>query len=182
MKHISIFEEFNPSKDKMGFGKQIQSHIQQLVGKNFGTPYVVTSAEVTRAESQGYKHSDQSGEGDLVLTFKKEFPDELDELISDLSSVGLSEERKIILGWDVISEVENSDSSFGENPHIPIWNFSYNIYTDSPVVFLQFPEIFRGEVKDSYDMSYGVGSAIKGLIEKTIDSLVHESKMGNNSK
>jgi hypothetical protein len=182
MKYLELFEAFNPSGDKLGFGKQIQSHIQQLVGKNFGTPYVVTSAEVTRAESQGYKHSDQSGEGDLVLTFKKEFPDELDDLISDLSSVGLSEERKIIFGWDLISEVENSDSSFGGNYHIPLWNFSYNIYTDSPVVFLEFPEIFRGEVKSPYDMSYGVGSAIQGLIEKTINSLVHESKMGNKNK
>ena len=50
------------------------------------------------------------------------------------------------------------------------------------VVFLEFPEIFSGEIKSLYDMSYGVGSAIQGLIEKTINSLVHESKMGNKNK
>lgn len=176
MKHISIFEEFNPFKDKLGFGKQIQSHIKQLIGKNFGTPYVVTSAEVTRAQSEGF--SDQSGQGDLVLTFKKEFPDELDDLISDLTSVGLSEERKIEFGWDVIATMETDSGPDGE----PLWDFEYNIYTDSPVVFLEFPEIFSGEVKHLYDMSYGVGSAIKGLIEKTINRLVYESKMGNRSK
>jgi hypothetical protein len=176
MKHISLFEEFNPSKDKLGFGKQIQSHIKQLVGNNFGTPYAITSAEVTRAESEGF--ADQSGQGDLVLTFKKEFPDELDDLISDLTSVGLSEERKIEFGWDVTAIMENDSSPGGD----PLWNFEYNIYTDSPVVFLEFPEIFRGEVKPLYDMSYGVGSAIKGLIEKTINRLVYESKMGNKSK
>jgi hypothetical protein len=176
MKYLELFEAFNPSGDKLGFGKQIQSHIQQLVGKNFGTPYVVTSAEVTRAESEGF--SDQSGQGDLVLTFKKEFPDELDELISDLTSVGLSEEKKIELGWDVAAIMEAESSPSDE----PLWFFTYNIYTDSPVVFLEFPEIFRGEVKHLYDMSYGVGSAIKGLIEKTINSLVYESKMGNKNK
>lgn len=178
MKYLELFEAFNPSEDKLGFGKQIQSHIQQLVGKNFGTPYVITSAEVTRAESEGFRYSDQSGQGDLVLTFKKESPDELDELISDLTSVGLSEERKIEFGWDVIATMETESSPDG----YPLWEFSYNIYTDSPIVFLQFPEIFRGEVKDSYDMSYGVGSAIKWLIEKTINSLVYESKMGNRNK
>jgi hypothetical protein len=178
MKYLELFEAFNPSGDKLGFGKQIQSHIQQLVGKNFGTPYVITSAEVTRAESEGFRYSDQSGQGDLVLTFKKEFPDELDELISDLTSVGLSEERKAEFGWDVTASVEMESSPDGE----PLWEFSYNIYTDSPVVFLEFPEIFRGEVKSLYDMSYGVGSAIQGLIEKTIDSLVYESKMGNKNK
>jgi hypothetical protein len=114
----------------------------------------------------------------LVLTFKKEFPDELDELISDLTSVGLSEERKAEFGWDVTASVEMESSPDGE----PLWEFSYNIYTDSPVVFLELPEIFRGEVKSLYDMSYGVGSAIQGLIEKTINSLVHESKMGNKNK
>jgi hypothetical protein len=176
MKYIELFESFNPSGDKLGFGKQIQSHIQKLVGKNFGTPYVVTSAEVTRAESEGF--SDKSGQGDLVLTFKKEFPDELDELISDLTSVGLSEEKKIEFGWDVAAIMEAESSPNDE----PLWFFTYNIYTDSPVVFLEFPEIFRGEVKHFYDMSYGVGSAIQGLIEKTIDSLVYESKMGNKNK
>jgi hypothetical protein len=176
MKHLELFESFNPSRDKLGFGKQIQSHIQQLVGKNFGTPYVVTSAEVTRAQSEGF--ADQSGQGDLVLTFKKEFPDELDDLISDLTSVGLSEEREIEFGWDVIATMETESSPVGE----PLWDFTYNIYTDSPVVFLEFPEIFRGEVKHLYDMSYGVGSAIKGLIEKTINRLVYESKMGNKNK
>jgi hypothetical protein len=176
MKYLEIFETFNPSGDKLGFGKQIQSHIQQLVGKNFGTPYVVTSAEVTRAESEGF--ADQSGQGDLVLTFKKESPDELDELISDLTSVGLSEERKIEFGWDVIATMETESSPDGD----PLWDLTYNIYTDSPVVFLQFPEIFRGEVKHLYDMSYGVGSVIKGLIEKTINRLVYESKMGNKNK
>ena len=176
MKHISLFESFNPSRDKLGFGNQIQSHIKQLIGKNFGTPYVIASAEVTRAESEGF--SDQSGQGDLVLTFKKEFPDELDDLISDLTEIGLSEEKKIEFGWDVAAIMEAESSPNDE----PLWFFTYNIYTDSPVVFLQFPEIFRGEVKHFYDMSYGVGGEIKGLIEKTIDSLVHESKMGNNSK
>jgi hypothetical protein len=176
MKYLELFEAFNPSGDKLGFGKQIQSHIQQLVGKNFGTPYVITSAEVTRAESEG--SADQSGQGDLVLTFKKEFPDELDDLISDLTSVGLSEEREIIFGWDVIAEMETESSPDGG----PLWEFSYNIYTDSPVVFLQLPEIFRGGIKSPYDMSYGVGSAIQGLIEKTINNLVHESKMGNKNK
>jgi hypothetical protein len=179
MKYLELFEAFNPSEDKLGFGKQIQSHIQQLVGKNFGTPYVVTSAEVTRAESEGFRYSDQSGQGDLALTFKKEFPDELDELISDLTSVGLSEERKAEFGWDVTASVEMESSSYGGDP---LWEFSYNNYTDSPVVFLEFPEIFRGEVKSPYDMSYGVGSAIQGLIEKTINSLVYESKMGNKNK
>jgi hypothetical protein len=178
MKYLELFEAFNPSEDKLGFGKQIQSHIQQLVGKNFGTPYVVTSAEVTRAESEGFRYSDQSGHGDLVLTFKKEFPDELDELISDLTSVGLSEERKAEFGWDVTASVEMGSPSHGD----PLWEFSYNIYTDSPVVFLEFPEIFRGEVKSPYDMSYGVGSAIQGLIEKTINSLVYEQKRANNKK
>ena len=178
MKYLEIFESFNPFKDKMGFGKQIQSHIKKLVGKNFGTPYVITSAEVTRAESHGF--SDRYGQGDLTLTFKKEFPDELDDLISDLTSVGLSEEKEIEFGWDVYATAENDyDSSPGEDQ---LWNLRLNIYTDSPVIFLQFPEIFRGEEKHLYDMSYGVGGEIKGLIEKTIDSLVHESKMGNNSK
>ena len=176
MKYLELFESFNSSKDKIGFGKQIQSHIQQLVGKNFGTPYVITSAEVTRAESEGF--SDQYGQGDLILTFKKESPDELDDLISDLTEVGLSEEKKIELGWDVYAVMENDPSPEGD----PLWNLRLNIYTDSPVVFLQFPEIFRGEEKHLYDMSYGVGGEIKGLIEKTIDSLVHESKMGNNIK
>ena len=168
----------------MGFGKQIQSHIQQLVGKNFGTPYVITSAEVTRAESHGF--SDRYGQGDLVLTFKKESPDELDELISDLTSVGLSEEKKIEFGWDVYATPENyvtPENDYYSSPgEDQLWNLRLNIYTDSPVVFLQFPEIFRGEEKPLYDMSYGVGGEIKGLIEKTIDSLVHESKMGNTSK
>lgn len=176
MKHISLFEAFNLSQDKLGFGKQIQSHIKQLVGKNFGTPYVITSAEVTRAQSEGF--SDQDGQGDLVLTFKKEFPDELDDLISDLTSVGLSEEREIEFGWDVIATMENDPSPDGD----PLWELGLNIYTDSPVVFLQFPEIFRGEVKHLYDMSYGVGSPIKELIEKTINSLVYDSKMGNKNK
>ena len=176
MKHISLFESFNSSKDKMGFGKQIQSHIKQLVGKNFGTPYVITSAEVTRAQSEGF--SDQYGQGDLVLTFKKEFPDELDDLISDLTSVGLSEEKKIEFGWDVYATMEDDSSPGGD----PLFELRLNIYTGSPIVFLQFPEIFRGEVKTLYDMSYGVGSLIKELIEKTINSLVYDSKMGNRSK
>jgi len=176
MKYLELFESFNSSKDNMGFGKQIQSHIQQLVGKNFGTPYILTSAEVTRAESHGF--SDRYGQGDLVLSFKKESPDELDDLISDLTSVGLSEEKEIELGWDVYATTENDPSPEEDT----LWNLRLNIYTDSPVVFLQFPEIFRGEEKTLYDMSYGVGGEIKGLIEKTIDSLVHESKIGNNSK
>lgn len=164
MKHLLEYNSFhkrgtNPN-DILGWGDQIKSVVQKnLVGKVF-KGYKVEGVEIKNPES--FSFADDQGSGIIQLFCKKENPSELDQLISDLSTVGLASEKVQEIKYNINADLDGENmyeitaqiSPYGDTSQRKENNFlgiSYKQYYD-----------------DSFDPSYGVGGIITDLIKSQI--------------
>ena len=164
MKNLLEYNSFhkrgtNPN-DILGWGDQIKSVVQKnFVGKVF-KGYKVEEVEIKNPES--FSFADDQGSGVIQLFCKKENPSELDQLISDLSTVGLASDKVQEIKYDINADLDEENmyeitaqiSPYGSPSQRKENNFlevSYKKYYD-----------------DSFDPSYGVGGIITDLIRSQI--------------
>lgn len=164
MKHLLEYNSFhkrgtNPN-DILGWGDQIKSVAQKnFVGKVF-KGYKVEEVEIKNPES--FSFADDQGSGVIQLFCQKESPSELDQLISDLSTVGLASEKIQEIKYNINADLDDENmyeitvqiSPYGSPSQRKENNFlgiSYKQYYD-----------------DSFDPSYGVGGIITDLIKSQI--------------
>lgn len=161
MRHIlefSNFERSNLENDSLGWGEQIKASIKKkLVGKKF-KDLILVGVEIKDPVSE-YGNED-FGKGIIQLKFEKETQSELDQLMLDLSDVGLAPEKIQEITYNISAVINDGND--------------YDIYwkifpTESSQIDSDFLKIGIDQAyDDSYDMSYGVGDQIAKLIEKQI--------------
>lgn len=139
----------------MGWADEIQSGIKTtLVGKEF-KGYILDKVQIENPASFSFE-KDQ-GEGTIQLFFKKEDPSELDQLITDLSDVGLAEDKKIEVGYWI-----EADSHFDDDECDILIRLT-------PKEIPNFLEAkFKVFADNDYDMSYGIGKTVAEEIKKQI--------------
>ncbi len=164
MKHLLEYNSFhkrgtNPN-DILGWGDQIKSVVQKnFVGKVF-KGYKIEEVEIKNPES--FSFADDQGSGIIQLFCQKESPSELDQLISDLSTVGLADDKIQEIKYNINADLDDENmyeitaqiSPYGDPSQRKENNFlgiSYKKYYD-----------------DSFDPSYGVGGIITDLIKSQI--------------
>ena len=164
MKHLLEYNSFhkrgtNPN-DILGWGDQIKSVVQKnFVGKVF-KGYKIEEVEIKNPES--FSFADDQGSGIIQLFCQKESPSELDQLISDLSTVGLANDKIQEIKYNINADLDDENmyeitvqiSPYGSPSQRKENNFlgiSYKKYYD-----------------DSFDPSYGVGGIITDLIKSQI--------------
>lgn len=158
MRHLLEYNSYHRGSNKndvLGWADEIQSVIKTtLVGKEF-KGYILDKVQIENPESFSFE-KDQ-GEGTIHLFFKKEYPSELDQLITDLSDVGLTEDKKIEIGYQIEADSHFDDDEYSiliklKPKKIP--NFieaKFSVFTDN-----------------DYDMSYGIGKTVAEEIRKQI--------------
>ncbi len=158
MKHILEYNSYHRGSNKndvLGWADEIQSVIKTtLVGKKF-KEYILDKVQIENPSSFSFE-KDQ-GEGTIQLFFKKEFPSELDQLITDLSDVGLSEDKKIEIGYSI-----EADSNFDDD------GYSVLIRLTPKKIPNFIGAEFKGFADNDYDMSHGVGKTVAEEIKKQI--------------
>ena len=121
--------------------------------------YELKSVEVVNPVSSEYSTAvgGDSGEGTIELYLQKPNPSELDDLISDLSDVGLAEDKKIEIEYEIQAD-----------PHIDDDEYSVLIRL-TPKKIPNFMGIkFSVFTDNDYDMSYGIGKTVAEEIRKQI--------------
>jgi hypothetical protein len=159
MKHLLEYDQLG-SDDKLRWGEQIKSAIKKsLSGKSLKGGYELKEVKISNAESKEFSTSigGDYGTGTIEIYFKKSEPDELDNLISNLSLVGQGEDKRIDLKYEISVDPRiDSDES-----HIL-----------ARIKPLQSPNFMGIEFKvfadNNYDMSYGVGVPVAEEISKQI--------------
>lgn len=158
MRHLLEYNSYHRGSNKndvLGWADEIQSVIKTtLVGKEF-KGYILDKVQIENPESFSFE-KDQ-GEGTIHLFFKKEYPSELDQLITDLSDVDLTEDKKIEIGYQIEADSHFDDDEYSiliklKPKKIP--NFieaKFSVFTDN-----------------DYDMSYGIGKTVAEEIRKQI--------------
>jgi len=164
MRHLLEYNSFhrrgtNPN-DILGWGDQIKASIQkELVGKEF-KGYKIEKVEIKNPES--FSFADDEGAGTIQLFCKKENPSELDQLISDLSTVGLANDKVQEIRYTINADLDSS------NMYIITCQISPS---GSPTQRREnnFLDIsYKKFHDDSFDPSYGVGGIISKLIRDQI--------------
>lgn len=158
MKYILEYKSYpkgsNPN-DVLGWGDEIQSVIKTtLVGKEF-KGYILDKVRIEKPES--FSFDKDQGAGTIELYFKKETPSELDQLITDLSDVGLTEDKKIEIDYSI-----DVEGHFDDGDHDILIRLTPK----------KVPNFIGAEFKvftdNDYDMSYGVGKTVSEQIKKQI--------------
>ena len=161
MRHILEYDKYesNPS-DSLQWGDEIKRWINlTLKGKKLKDGYELKSVEMLNPISNNYSTAigGDSGEGIIELNFKKPDPSELDQLMSDLSDVGLAEDKKIEIHYSI--EV---DPNLGEELYAVLIRLT-------PKQIPNFMGMaFKVFTDNHYDMSYGVGKTVAEEIKKQI--------------
>lgn len=129
------------------------------MGKPLKAGYELKDVKISSAESKEFSTAigGDYGTGIIELYFKKPTPDDLDQLISDLSDVGLGEDKRIDLKYEISVDPRiDSDES-----HI--------LARVNPIQTPNFMGIdFRVFADNDYDMSFGVGVPVAEEIKKQI--------------
>ena len=158
MKHILEYNSYHKGSNKndvLGWADEIQSVIKTtLVGKEF-KGYILDKVQIENPASFSFDKG--QGEGTIQLFFKKEAPSELDRLISDLSDVGLAEDKKIEIHYSI----EVDPKIGGELYHVLIRLTPKQIPNFMGMTFKVFTD-------NHHDMSYGVGKTVAEEIKKQI--------------
>ena len=155
MKYILEYNSFSKKPDVLGWGNQIKSFIKTtLVGKEF-KGYILDKVEIENPSS--FSLEKDLGQGTIQLFFKKEEPSELDQLITDLSDIGLAEDKKIEIGYSI-----EADSNFDDD------GYSVLIRLTPRKIPNFIGAEFKVFVDNDYDMSYGVGKTVAEEIKKQI--------------
>jgi hypothetical protein len=161
MRHILEYNKYESnSSDRLQWGDEIKRWINlALKGKKLKDGYELKSVEILNPISNNYSTAigGDSGEGIIELNFKKPDPSELDQLISDLSDVGLAEDKKIEIHYSIEVDPKIGGELYSVLIRITpkqIPNFmgmTFKVFTDN-----------------HYDMSYGVGKTVAEEIKKQI--------------
>jgi len=158
MKHILEYNSYHKGSNKndvLGWADEIQSVIKTtLVGKEF-KGYILDKVQIENPASFSFDKG--QGEGTIQLFFKKEAPSELDRLISDLSDVGLAEDKKIEIHYSIEADQNVYDNGYDilirlTPKEIPnFMGMTFKVFADN-----------------DYDMSQGIGKTIAHEIKKQI--------------
>ena len=158
MKHILEYNSYHKGSNKndvLGWADEIQSVIKTtLVGKEF-KGYILDKVQIENPASFSFDKG--QGEGTIQLFFKKEAPSELDRLISDLSDVGLAEDKKIEIHYSIEADQNVYDNGYDilirlTPKEIPnFMGMTFKVFADN-----------------DYDMSRGIGKTIAEEIKKQI--------------
>jgi hypothetical protein len=98
-----------------------------------------------------------SGKGTIELFFQKPNPSELDDLISVLSDVGLGDDKKIEIGYEIEADQHFNDDEYNvlirlTPKQVPnFMGMTFKVFTDN-----------------DYDMSHGIGKIVAKEIKKQI--------------
>jgi hypothetical protein len=160
MKYLLEYDQHQPS-DHLKWGEQIQRWVTIALASKSSLKggYELKSVEVVNPVSSEYSTSvgGDSGKGTIELYFKKPNPSELDDLISDLSDVGLSEDKKIEIGYEIQADSHIEDDEYSVLIRLTpkkIPNFmgmKFSVFADN-----------------DYDMSFGIGKTVAEEIKKQI--------------
>lgn len=161
MKHLFEYSSFRKKgkspNDLLGWGDEIESVIKTtLVGREF-KGHTLENVVVDEAGSIIFDF--ETGSGLVQLFFKKESPSEMDQLIADLSGVGLAEEKKIEIRYNIQANRHTEDEEYSilvkiEPRKTPnFMGITFKVFADN-----------------DYDMSLGVGKIVAQEIEKQIDN------------
>jgi hypothetical protein len=158
MRHILEYNSYprgSNKNDVLGWADEIESVIKTtLVGKEF-KGYILDKVQIENPSSFSFE-KDQ-GEGTIQLFFKKEVPSELDQLISDLSAVGLAEDKKIEIHYSIEADQHVDDNGYDILIRL------------TPKKIPNFIEAkFKVFSDNDYDMSYGIGKTVAEEIRKQI--------------
>lgn len=162
MKYILEYNQHgsNGSMDELKWGDQIKRWLKtSLENKTLKNGYELKSVEVLDPISNEHSTSigGDSGEGIIELYFKKPNPSELDQLISDLSDVGLSEDKKIEIKYEIQADPHIIDDEYSvliritPRPEPNFMGMKFSVFTDI-----------------DYDMSFGIGKKVAEEIKKQI--------------
>jgi hypothetical protein len=160
MKHLLEYDQ-HQSSDGLKWGEQIKRWVSlSLEHKKLKDGYELKSVEVVNPVSSRYStvSGGDSGEGTIELYFKKPNPSELDQLISDLSDVGLSEDKKIEIHYSVQIDEDTSEEGYAS---ILIRLTPKQVPNFMGMTFKVFAD-------NDYDMSQGIGKTIAEEIKKQI--------------
>lgn len=163
MKHLLEYDHH--SSDHLKWGEQIRRWVTNFLASKSSLKdgYELKSVEVVNPVSSEYSTAvgGDSGKGTIELYFKKPNPSELDQLISDLSDVGLSEDKKIEIGYEIEAD-----------PHIDDDEYSVLIRLKIRLTPKKTPNFmgikFSVFTDNDYDMSHGVGKKVAEEIKKQI--------------
>ena len=160
MKHLLEYDR-HQSSDGLKWGEQIQRWVTILLASKSSLKdgYVLKSVEVVNPVSSRYSTSEggDSGKGTIELYFQKPNPSELDDLISDLSDVGLAENKKIEIGYEIQADSHIDDNEYSILVRLTpkkVPNFmgmKFSVFADN-----------------DYDMSHGIGKIVAEEIRKQI--------------
>jgi hypothetical protein len=158
MKHILEYNSYRRGSNKndiLGWADEIQSVIKTtLVGKEF-KGYILDKVQIENPSSFSFE-KDQ-GEGTIHLFFKKEAPSELDQLMSDLSDVGLAEDKKIEIHYSIEADQHIDDD---------VYDILIRL---TPKEIPNFKEAkFKVFTDNDYDMSQGIGKTVAEEIKSQI--------------
>ena len=160
MKHILEYNQHG-SGDKLGWGNQIKRWVTMALASKSSLKggYELKSVDVVNPISSEYSTAvgGDSGEGTIELYFKKQEPTELDQLISTLSNVGLSDDKKIEIHYSIQAD---------ENINGDGYNILIRLTPKSVPNFMGMK--FSVFADNEYDMSHGVGKVVAEEISKQI--------------
>jgi len=161
MRHILEYNQYeSSSSDHLKWGDQIKRWIDlTLVDKKLKDGYELKSVEILNSKSSSYSTpiGGDSGEGIIELNFRKSAPSELDQLISDLSDVGLAEDKKIEIHY-----------SIGADQHIDGDEYDVLIRLTPKQVPNFMGMTFKVFTDNDYDMSHGIGKTVAEEIKAQI--------------
>jgi hypothetical protein len=161
MRHILEYNQYeSSSSDHLKWGDQIKRWIDlTLVDKKLKDGYELKSVEILNPKSSSYSTpiGGDSGEGIIELNFRKSSPSELDQLISDLSDVGLADDKKIEVHY-----------SIGADQHIDGDEYDVLIRLTPKQVPNFMGMTFKVFADNDYDMSRGIGKTVAEEIKKQI--------------
>jgi len=161
MRHILEYNKYESnSSDHLRWGDQIKRWTNlTLKDKKLKDGYELKSVEILNPTSSHYSTAigGDSGEGIIELNFKKPTPSELDQLISDLSDIGLAEDKKIEVNYSIKAD-----------PHIDDYEYDVLIRLTPKQVPNFMGMTFRVFTDNDYDMSHGIGKTVAEEIKSQI--------------
>ena len=162
MRHILEYNQYeSSSSDHLKWGEQIQRWVTILLASKSSLKdgYELKSVKVVNPVSSEYSTAvgGDSGKGTIELFFQKPNPSELDDLISDLSDVGLAEDKKIEIEYEIEADPHMDDDEYDvlirlKPKQVPnFMGMTFKVFTDN-----------------DYDMSRGIGKTVAEEIKKQV--------------
>ena len=134
----------------------MHTDVRMAVRKEEGKSFVSGLWRVETESESRFARGD-SGKGTIELFFQKPNPSELDDLISTLSDVGLAEDKKIEIEYEIQADQHIDDDEYDvlirlTPKQVPnFMGMTFKVFTDN-----------------DYDMSRGIGKIVAEEIEKQI--------------